>query len=132
MGARVVSPWIQPAIGYGSSTGEQRIDSETGLPVWLVQVSDPASARHPEASASVTVELLTTVQPVLPGQREVEFVGLTMEPLCMGTTDAPWTSFVYRALGIVAAVRTAADTQPIPMDMLLELRSAGVEGRTAR
>lgn len=130
MGARVIS-WIHPAIGYGSSQGEQRIDGESGLPVWLVQVADLASVQL--AETSVTVELLAEEKPTLSeGAREVEFTGLTVEPVRMGSATEPWTDFVYRALGVVAAPRSVDDTQPIPLTMLLELRSAHVDGRKVR
>ncbi|MEV5542792.1 hypothetical protein AB0L13_38815 [Saccharopolyspora shandongensis] len=115
MGVRLVSK-PEPVVDdqAGEFAPQQRIDAESGKCVWRVQVVDLALVSQLETS--VSVEILADAPPVLPGTwREVEFVGLTVEPV-QGTGPAgPWTDWVYRALGVTAAPRTVEDTKPLPM-----------------
>lgn len=86
----------------------QRVDMDTGFPVWRVTVSDPAALRR--AEASVTVELMAAQAPVLPDPvpglampvREVEFTGLTAEPRLGGQGEFRYLTFAYRASGLRA------------------------------
>ncbi|MBB5157356.1 hypothetical protein [Saccharopolyspora phatthalungensis] len=118
MGARVVSG-ATPAEGKPDDEAgpRQRIDAETGLPVWLITVADLASVRLTQTA--VTVEILAENKPVLPQRPEIEFVGLTVEPVRGGTEKEPWTTFTYRALEVVAAPRRMEDTRPLPMALWL-------------
>lgn len=82
----------------------QRRDEATGLPIWMVMVSDPAPARRSEASP--TVQVLSEDEPVLPdpiaglGVRPVEFVGLTAEPRVGGQGEFRYLTFQLRADGV--------------------------------
>ncbi|MGI8307100.1 hypothetical protein [Saccharopolyspora hattusasensis] len=115
-GARLISR-PEPVIVDGEASPQQRIDPESGKPVWCLTIVDLALVSQLEPK--ITVEILADEEPVLPMRREVEFVGLTVEPV-QGTGPAgPWTDFVYRALGVTGAPRAIEDTRPLRMELWL-------------
>lgn len=92
----------------------QRKDERTGLLQWKVLVSDPSAEK--ERDASVTVVLLSEVQPVPPESvqvvpglsvRPVEFTGMTVEPRVMGD-KFKYLGYTVRARDIAAPRQVTA------------------------
>ncbi|GAB3546908.1 hypothetical protein J2S53_003129 [Actinopolyspora lacussalsi] len=92
----------------------QRKDEHTGLLRWKVLVSDPSAEK--ERDASVTVVVLSEVQPVPPESvqvvpglsvRPVEFTGMTVEPRVMGD-KFKYLGYTVRARDITAPRQAAA------------------------
>ncbi|MEU6261790.1 hypothetical protein [Saccharopolyspora shandongensis] len=118
MGVRALSSRVEPAFveGDGGVGLRQRVDADTGLPVWLLEISDMALVTQPRCS--FTVELLAKDKPHV-SAGVIEFFGLTVEPIVGGTEAQPWTDFQHRALGVTAAPRNQEDTKPLPKALLL-------------
>ncbi|MFE2753491.1 hypothetical protein ACFXGA_15995 [Actinosynnema sp. NPDC059335] len=89
----------------------QRVDEATGKRQWKVTVTDPHEPNAKRKSFEIT--LLADVQPVptsgevLPGMRPVELEGLTAEPRVAGNGEFKYQSFVFRATGFRAVVKSA-------------------------
>ncbi|MEU4800731.1 hypothetical protein [Actinosynnema sp. NPDC023587] len=120
MGALMVGE-VAPDMEYMSAEdkgrgrqAKQRVDERTGKRQWKVVVTDPSAEK--ERDASVTVVVLSDVQPVppqavqvMPGVevRPVAFEGLTVEPRVMGDRYK-YQGFTIRATGIASPQSAAA------------------------
>lgn len=119
MGVRLVSRKPEVVVDdQAGASASQSVDAESGKLVWRLTVVDLALVS--QLQTTVSVEILADEPPVLPaGWREVEFVGLTVEPVQGCGPAGPWTDWVYRALGVTAAPRADEDTKPLPMWLVL-------------
>jgi hypothetical protein len=105
-GTLAVGP-VEAVIDFDASTPENRVqarDTETGDPVWSVEVVDP----DPEARTRLLkVKIAARTQPVLPDAqpgaqfRPVEFDGLSVTPYIV-TGVRPKIAYSYRASGLRA------------------------------
>ncbi|MCF2526607.1 plasmid replication, integration and excision activator [Yinghuangia soli] len=96
---------VEPVSDFEASKSGQQVqarDKATGLPMWVVTVSDP----DPDArDASVKVKIPASVAPVLPEElpglpfRPVEFDGMTVTPWVNGSGRLAYS---FRAAGLHA------------------------------
>ncbi|HEU5476133.1 MAG TPA: hypothetical protein VFV67_36365 [Actinophytocola sp.] len=89
----------------------QRVDEVTGKRQWKGTVTDPDERNAKRASFEVTfladVQPVPTTSEVLPGLRQIELDGLTVEPRLAGSGEFKYQSYVFRATGFKPATGRA-------------------------
>ena len=89
-----------------------RIDEASGLPIFKVTIADPSAEK--DRDKSITVEIASRVQPVLPAAvsglpfRPVVLEGLTIQPRAEMSGQARWITWVIRATGMHAVGERAS------------------------
>ncbi len=101
---------------FDQSTREnrvQQVDKKTGLPMWAVRVHD-ADPEVRKGQETVTVKILSTVQPVLPEPiipgapfRQIEFTGMTVTPYIDERGSRAKLAYSVKATGVQAQTKGA-------------------------